>query len=111
MQVPLVAIYSMPTAASSSPSYALCAGVSQTLVQQILAKVTPHLPVTAPAVKPAAAMQAALVNLNLAAAKLLARFLPAGHAEQESEEERGWRQRLLEYYIGVMESGQVLPSQ
>lgn len=66
------------------------------------------MPVSAPAVKPSAQMQQALVNLNLAAAKLLSRFLPR-HSGEEAEEE-GWRDRLLDYYIGIMEAGQVLPS-
>ena len=89
----------------------------------VLAKVTPHLPASAPVVKPPANLQTALVQLNLAAAKLLASFLPVrqgsqqeeeqwgvSHHSQEEEEEQGWRGRLLDYYIGVMEKGQVLPS-
>ena len=85
------------------------AGVSPALVDAILNKVTPHMPASAPAVKPTQAMQHALVQLNLAAAKLLSRFLPTrlGGAE---EEEQGWQVQLLDYYVGIMEAGQVLPS-
>lgn len=54
-------------------------------------------------------MQQALVHLNLAAAKLLSSFLPTRLAHAEEQEE-GWRARLLDYYVGIMEAGQVLPS-
>ena len=53
-------------------------------------------------------MQQALVRLNLAAAKLLSRFLPT--RLNTGEEEAGWKVRLLDYYVGIMEEGQVLPS-
>ena len=86
----------------------LDAGYKPAIVDAILRKVTPHVPVPAPAVKPSQQMQQALVNLNLAAAKLLSRFLPS-HA-LAGEEEEGWRARLLDYYTGMMEAGQVLPS-
>ena len=66
------------------------------------------MPVRAPAVKPAQPMQQALVNLNLAAASLLSRFLPVPDAA--AEEEEGWRARLLDYYTGIMEAGLLLPS-
>lgn len=66
------------------------------------------MPVSAPAVKPSQQMQQALVRLNLAAAKLLSRFLPT--RLNTEEEEAGWRVRLLDYYVGIMEEGQVLPS-
>ena len=85
------------------------AGYKSSLVDVILQKVTPHVPVSAPAVKPSHQMQQALVNLNLAAAKLLSRFLPA-QASAEGEEEEEWRARLLDYYTGIMKAGQVLPS-
>ena len=75
----------------------------------MLRKVTPHVPVSPPAVKPSQQMQQALVNLNLAAAKLLSHFLPIqDNAVEEGEE--GWRSRLLDYYTGIMEAGQLLPS-
>lgn len=54
-------------------------------------------------------MQQALVNLNLAAAKLLSHFLPMQEDAAEEEEE-GWQARLLDYYTGIMEAGQLLPS-
>ena len=44
--------------------------------QQLLGQVTPHLPAPAPAAQPGPQLQAALARLNLAWAKLLARFLP-----------------------------------
>ena len=55
-------------------------------------------------------MQQALVQLNLAAAKLLASFLPSSRGPSEQQEEEGWRERLQEYYIGIMQHGRVLPS-
>lgn len=70
---------------------------------------TPHVPVSAPAVQPSQQMQQALVNLNLVAAKLLSHFLPTREDAAEEEEE-GWRGRLLDYYTGIMEAGQLLPS-
>lgn len=79
------------------------------MVQAVLHKVGPHLPASAPAVKPPAAMQAALVQLNLAAAKLGARVLPLRQAADQ-DGEQGWRGRMLDYYIGIMAAGQVLPS-
>lgn len=85
------------------------AGYNSSLVDAILKKVTPHVPVSAPAVKPSQQVQQALVNLNLAAAKLLSRFLPT-QASAEGEEEEEWRGRLLDYYTKIMEAGQVLPS-
>lgn len=66
------------------------------------------MPVRAPAVKPSQQMQQALVNLNLAAANLLSRFLPMQNAA--GEEEEAWRARLLDYYTGIMEAGLLLPS-
>ena len=45
--------------------------------QQVLGQVTPHLPARAPAAQPGPQLKAALTRLNLAWAKLLARFLPA----------------------------------
>ena len=84
------------------------AGHKSSSVDAILRKVTPHVPVPAPAVKPSQQMQQALVNLNLAAAKLLSRLLPMQDAEDEEEE--GWRARLLDYYTGIMQAGQLLPS-
>lgn len=66
------------------------------------------MPVSAPAVKPSQQMQQALVNLNLAAAKLLSHFLPTPEDAADDEEE-GWRGRLLDYYTGIMEAGQLLP--
>ena len=45
--------------------------------QQLLGQVTPHLPAPAPAAQPGPQLQAALTRLNLAWAKLLARFLPS----------------------------------
>lgn len=87
----------------------VCTGHKASSVNAILRKVTPHVPVSAPAVKPSRQMQQALVNLNLAAAKLLSHFLPTqDNAAQEEEE--GWRSRLLNYYTGIMEAGQLLPS-
>ena len=74
----------------------------------MLRKVMPHVPVSAPAVKPSQQMQQALVNLNLAAAKLLSHFLSQDNAEEEEEE--GWQAGLLDYYTGIMEAGQLLPS-
>lgn len=67
------------------------------------------MPVRAPAVKPSQQMHQALVNLNLAAAKLLSRFLPM-QAAAAGEEEEGWRARLLDYYTGIMDAGLLLPS-
>lgn len=84
------------------------AGHKSSSVDAILRKVTPHVPVPAPAVKPSQQMQQALVNLNLAATKLLSRLLPMQDAEDEDEE--GWRARLLDYYTGIMQAGQLLPS-
>ncbi len=84
-------------------------GVASASIDTIVRKVTPHMPASTPAVKPSQQMQAALVQLNLAAAKLLSRFLPTRLGDEEDEEE-GWRVRLLDYYVGIMESGQVLPS-
>lgn len=84
------------------------AGHKSLSVAAILRKVTPHVPVSAPAVKPSQQMQQALVNLNLAAAKLLSHFLSQDNAEEDEEE--GWRARLLDYYTGIMEAGQLLPS-
>ncbi|KAL0042692.1 hypothetical protein WJX79_007939 [Trebouxia sp. C0005] len=84
-------------------------GVSPALVDTIVKKITPHMPASAPAVKPSQVMQQALVHLNLAAAKLLSSFLPTRLAHAEEQEE-GWRARLLDYYVGIMEAGQVLPS-
>lgn len=85
------------------------AGHKSSSVDAILKKVTPHVPVLAPAVKPSQQMQQALVTLNLAAAKLLSHFLPTQDDPAEEEEE-GWRARLLDYYTGIMEAGQLLPS-
>ena len=90
-------------------SCVLDAGVSPALVDTIVKKITPHMPASAPAVKPSQVMQQALVHLNLAAAKLLSSFLPASLAHAEEQEE-GWRASLLDYYVGIMEAGQVLPS-
>ena len=45
--------------------------------QQLLGQVAPHLPAPAPAAQPGPQLQAALTRLNLAWAKLLARFLPS----------------------------------
>jgi len=83
--------------------------VPPALVDTIVKKITPHMPASAPAVKPSQVMQQGLVHLNLAAAKLLSRFLPTRLADAEEQEE-GWRTRLLDYYVGIMEAGQVLPS-
>lgn len=85
------------------------AGYKAAYVDTILKKITPHVPVSAPAVKPSHQMQQALVSLNLSAAKLLSRLLPTQVPAEEDEEE-GWRARLLDYYTGIMEAGQVLPS-
>jgi len=90
-------------------SCVLDAGVSPALVDTIVKKITPHMPASAPAVKPSQVMQQGLVHLNLAAAKLLSSFLPTNLADAEEQEE-GWRTRLLDYYVGIMEAGQVLPS-
>ena len=68
------------------------------------------MPAAAPAVKPSQQMQQALVQLNLAAATLLGGFLPLTRGANDQDEEEGWRERLQEYYIGVMEHGKVLPS-
>ncbi|KAL0049524.1 hypothetical protein WJX82_004125 [Trebouxia sp. C0006] len=84
-------------------------GVSPALVDTIVKKITPHMPASAPAVKPSQVMQQVLVHLNLAAAKLLSSFLPASLAHAEEQEE-GWRASLLDYYVGIMEAGHVLPS-
>lgn len=88
----------------------LVAGVPSSVSASILKKVTPHVPVAAPAVKPAQQMQQALVQLNLAAAKLLATFLPSSSSTPDQRVDEGWRERLQEYYIGIMEHGRVLPS-
>ena len=45
--------------------------------RQLLGQVTPHLPAPAPVAEPGPQLQAALTQLNLAWAKLLASFLPA----------------------------------
>jgi len=90
-------------------SCVLNVGVSPALVDTIVKKITPHMPASAPAVKPSQVMQQGLVHLNLAAAKLLSSFLPTSLADAEEQEE-GWRARLLDYYVGIMEAGQVLPS-
>ena len=86
------------------------AGVPSTMTATILKKVTPHVPVAAPAVRPSQQMQQALVQLNLAAAKLLASFLPTSSGTADQSDGQGWRERLQDYYIGVMEHGRVLPS-
>ena len=86
------------------------AGVPSTVTATILEKVTPHVPVAAPAVRPSQQMQQALVQLNLAAAKLLASFLPTSRGMPDQDGGEGWRDRLQDYYIGVMEHGRVLPS-
>ncbi len=93
----------------AKPSSVLNAGVSPALVDTIVKKITPHMPASAPAVKPSQVMQQGLVHLNLAAAKLLSSFLPTSLADAEEQGE-GWRARLLDYYVGIMEAGQVLPS-
>jgi len=41
----------------------------------IIKKVAPHVPVNAPTVQPSASVLAVLVDLNIAAAELLTRFL------------------------------------
>ncbi len=46
----------------------------------LLRACAPHVPASAPAVRPPPALQAALLALNMAAAALLARFLPAAAA-------------------------------
>ncbi|KAL0040469.1 hypothetical protein WJX77_008083 [Trebouxia sp. C0004] len=84
-------------------------GVPPALADNVVKKIMPHMPASAPAVKPSQVMQQGLVHLNLAAAKLLSRFLPTSLADVEGQEE-GWRARLLDYYVGIMEAGQVLPS-
>ena len=85
-------------------------GVPASLNVNILKKVTPHVPVAAPAVKPSQQMQQVLVQLNLAAAELLASFLPTSRGPTDQQDEEGWRERLQEYYIGIMQHGRVLPS-
>lgn len=103
------ACLSAATASDPKTSCAIDAGVSPALVDTIVKKITPHMPASAPAVKPSQVMQQGLVHLNLAAAKLLSSFLPTSLADAEEQEE-GWRARLLDYYVGIMEAGQVLPS-
>ena len=85
------------------------AGHKSSSVDTILRKVTPHVPVSAPAVKPSQQMQQALINLNLTAAKLLSHFLST-QSDAAEEEEEGWRGQLLDYYTGIMQAGQLLPS-
>ena len=46
----------------------------------LLRACAPHVPAPAPAVRPPPGLQAALLQLNMAAAALLARFLPAAAA-------------------------------
>ena len=53
--------------------------------QQLLGQVTPHLPAPAPAAQPGPQLQAALTRLNLAWAKLLAKFLPAAYGDVPGE--------------------------
>lgn len=56
--------------------YHCCAGRPEGWAAALLRVCAPHVPAAAPAVRPPPALQAALVQLNMAAAALLARFLP-----------------------------------
>ena len=91
------------------------------LAASLVKKVSPHFPVQRPAVKAAAAVTDQLVLLNVAAAQLLARFLPsqaagtvgpAGPAGAAGATgwEQPWVERLLDWFAGVMADGSALPA-
>lgn len=95
------------------------------LAAALLKKVPAHFPVQRPAVKAAAAVTEQLVLLNVAAAQLLARFLPsqaaapglvaaaagaAGPRPSGGGWEQPWVERLLAWFAGVMADGSALPT-
>ncbi|PRW33261.1 Testis-expressed sequence 10 [Chlorella sorokiniana] len=87
------------------------------LAAALVKKVSPHFPVQRPAVKAAAAVTDQLVLLNVAAAQLLARFLPgqaagaaAGAAGTAAGWDQPWVERLLDWFAGVMADGSALPA-
>ncbi|KAL4439859.1 hypothetical protein ABPG75_002860 [Micractinium tetrahymenae] len=94
------------------------------LAAALLKRVPPHFPMQRPAVQIPAPLAEQLVLLNVAAAQLLARFLPgaagaAGTAggmlgmmggEPGSSQEQPWVERLLDWFAGVMAEGSALPA-
>ena len=92
------------------------------LAAALVKKVSPHFPVQRPPVKAATAVTDQLVLLNVAAAQLLARFLPgqvagaagaagpAGAAGAAAGWEQPWVERLLDWFAGVMADGSALPA-
>lgn len=88
------------------------------LAAALLKKVPPHFPMQRPVAQVSAALADQLVQLNVAAAQLLARFLPgaagggaAGAAGGEAGgREQPWVGRLLDWFAGVMADGAALPA-
>ncbi|KAG1657712.1 hypothetical protein FOA52_002516 [Chlamydomonas sp. UWO 241] len=102
-----------------------------------LRRVPPHFPALVPSVKPSAGVSDALVAYNLVGSQLLGLLLPvpahlaaqaahqaqqqqARHAPQQHEHQAGsgvdavtppaWASRLLYFYCGVLERGEVVPA-
>ena len=88
------------------------------LAAALVKKVSPHFPVQRPAVKAAAAVTDQLVLLNVAAAQLLARFLPSQAAGPAGAVgvagaagwDQPWVERLLDWFAAVMADGSALPA-
>jgi len=94
----------------------LVAGEQLAVQAGVLKRIAPHFPARAPAVPPPAPLRAALVFLNLSAARLLSRVLPEapqgplGFAAP-GQQEAAWVQRLVAFYVGVLRDGSALPSE
>lgn len=88
------------------------------LAAALVKAVSPHFPVRRPAVKASAPLTDQLVQLNVAAAQLLARFLPGPEEAQQAQRRDGsssgwqqpWVQRLLDWFAAVMAEGTALPA-
>lgn len=92
------------------PSLAGSPADRASLAATLLQKVPPHFPVQRPAVQVAAALADQLVLLNVAAAQLLARFLPGAAGAAGGAGEQPWVERLLDWFAGVMADGSALPA-
>lgn len=101
------------------------AGDRGSLAASILKRVSPFFPVHRPAVRPPPVVSVQLVQLNVAAARLLAHFLPqvataagggggpscaAAGGSSGSSWEQPWVGRLLDWFAGVMAEGGALPA-